>query len=282
MVRSIILLLAVIALLSGCSTYAVPGGAADFRALGVTPDDAAAQTDASIAHRLDRKPLASFPATIAVVRLQDRGYRSYTSWGYGSGDATVVTTRDVETDADFERFLRLPMVRAVVPLNRMVLPECIRSEKDLRNAAASVQADMTLLYTFDTRFGTETVVPALGVITLGLFPSKEARVTATASAALVDTRNGYVYALAEATAKEEQLTNAWHSESAVDQARRAAERAAFEGLLAELESSWKAVAERYAVAPAAAAQAVVPLPVRKAAASDAIGATYRTVPGAAR
>ena len=38
--------------------YRVPGAAADFHALGITPQEVDAHTDSSIAARLDRKPLA--------------------------------------------------------------------------------------------------------------------------------------------------------------------------------------------------------------------------------
>jgi hypothetical protein len=237
--------------------YPVPGERADFRALGITEDEARARTDPAIAERLERKPAAGFPAVIAAIRVQGAGYRSYTCYGYGSGNTTVVTVRDVEKQEDFERLGKLPMVRAMVPVNQMVVPMKIGSERDLRSAAAGVQADLALLYTFDTQFNTETTVPVVGVLTLGLFPNQNARVTCTAAAALVDTRTGYVYALAESTDHQEQIANSWTSDSAVDQSRRRAERRAFEGMLKELEGSWKGVVERYAVgapAPGGAAE----------------------------
>lgn len=243
------LLLAALAfLLPACAShYVVPGGGADFHALGITKQQADDQADPGIAAKLQRKPLAGFPAVIAAIRVQDRGYRSYTASGYGEGPFTVVTTRDVETPEQIDRLQRLPMVRAIVPINRLVCTSEVSSERHLRDAAASVQADLVLLYTFDTKFGHETTIPALGTITLGLFPNEEARVTTTASAAILDTRSGYIYALAEATAKRERLTNAWNTESAIDQARRGAETEAFDKLVGEVESSWKGVVERYAV-----------------------------------
>ncbi|MEX2218268.1 MAG: hypothetical protein WD749_05860 [Phycisphaerales bacterium] len=238
-------------LIPGCAvSYRVPGKAADFRALGITEQEAADRTDPAVAERLSRLPAAGFPAVIAAIRIQGEGYRSYSGWGHGEGLATVVTLRDVEKAEDYERLAKLPMIRAVVPMNRMAAPLRIRSERDLRAAAAGIQADMTLLYTFDTKFTDEQVIPALGLLTLGVFPTRQARVTSTASAALVDTRSGYVYALAEATDTQEQLANYWTSEAAVDQSRRRAERRAFEGLLGELERTWKGVAEGYAGAPA--------------------------------
>lgn len=233
------------ALASGChARYVTPGRPADFRALGITPEHADVLTDASIAEKMSKRPLASFPATIAVLRIQDRRYWGYNDTSYGTGAYSAVTLRDAEIRAELERFNSMPMIRGIVPLNRLVIPNALNSQEDIRGSAAAVHADMTLLYTFDTRFGTETIVPALGTITLGLFPSKEARVTCTASAALIDTRNGYVYALAEASAEEDQLANFWTSEEAVDQSRRRAERNAFKALLDELAATWINVVEQ--------------------------------------
>jgi hypothetical protein len=55
---------------AGCASYSAPGKSADFRAMGITAVQASALTDRDIAHRLDRKPLAGFPASVAVVRVQ--------------------------------------------------------------------------------------------------------------------------------------------------------------------------------------------------------------------
>jgi hypothetical protein len=231
---------------TGCSVnYNTPGGAASFRALGITAEQADSLTDQSIAEQLDRKPLAGFPTAIAVVRLQESGYRSCTAEGWGAGRFSVVSTRDVEADTDFERLAGLPMIAGLAPLNRLVIPDKINSERDLRRAAAGVQADMLLIYTFDTKFNTETKLAPMGVVTLGLFPDREARVTSTASAVLVDTRNGYVYALAEGTDQETQLANAWTSRTAVDESRRRAERTAFKKMVANLEQTWQGVVSRY-------------------------------------
>ena len=69
-------------------------------------------------------------------------------------------------------------------------------------------------------------------------------------AALLDTRNGYVYGTAEATETQKRATNAWQSDEAVDAARRETQSAAFDALVGELEATWKGVVERYAARPA--------------------------------
>ncbi|MBX3359165.1 MAG: hypothetical protein KF745_12150 [Phycisphaeraceae bacterium] len=245
-------------LAGGCSTYTTPGKAADFAALGITKDQQAGLTDADIAVRLSRKPAASFPASIAAVRIQDQNYSSYTYGGSRNrGTFSVVTLREVETTEQLQRLESLPMVRGVAPVNRLVINDRISSERDLRAAAADLHADIVFVYTFDTVFGSETVIPALGVFTLGLFPDKEAQVTSTASASLIDTRTGYIYGLAEATAKTTQAANAWTSREAVDQSRRRAEAEAFEKLVGEVETTWRQVAATYgpAAPPAAGSTA---------------------------
>ncbi len=249
MSRTKLLALAMLAgwatLLTGCASYTTPGAPADFTALGVVAPPAGVSTDFSIEERLARKPAAAFPAHIAVARVQGAGYRSMTVDSYGYGQVGVVTTRDVEKDEQVARIAALPGIAGLAPVNRLLLPGRIDSELDLRRVAASVQADMLLLYTFDTRFNTGTTIPALGVVTLGLFPNKEARVTSTASAVLLDTRTGYVYGVCEATAQTEQLANAWSTKDAVDQARRRAETRAFDSLVGEFEKVWTGVAARF-------------------------------------
>ncbi len=227
--------------LTGCATYTTPGTAADFRALGITAEQQDALTDDAIREAMSRKPAASFPAVIATARVQGSGYRSYSDVGYGRGSYTLASLREVETETDLNAMNAMIGIRSVAPLNRMVTTEHIKELGDLRLAAAQVQADMLLLYTFDTRFGVETLVPALGTITLGLFPSRESRVTSTCSAALVDVRTGYIYGLVESTSKQEQLANAWTSETAIEQSRRRAERQAFEGTVKQFTDLWKGV-----------------------------------------
>jgi hypothetical protein len=233
--------------LGACSSkYVTPGGPADFRALGITGQEADALADNSIVKKMNRRPAASFPASVAVVRVQGANYSSRTTTNaYAGGNYSIVTTRDVETDEQFDRLSKLPMVRGLAPMNRLVLPAMVTTERDLRDAAAELQADMLLIYTFDTRFGSQTVVPALGTITLGLFPAEQARVSSTASAALIDTRTGFIYGLAEGTHKTDQLANFWTTEEAIDQSRRRAETQAFDKLVANLETMWHGVATTY-------------------------------------
>ncbi len=242
-----VLLVFVAGLMSvGCATYTTPGAPADFRALGVTPEEARSLSDASIIEVMDRKPVASFPAALAVVRLQGRAYSSYSVHNaYGVGEYTVVTLRDVEKDTDFERLTELPQLHGIAPLNRLVITEKITNLKDLRLAAANVHADILLIYTFDTKFGSERVLPALETFSLGVFPAREAQVTTTASAAFIDTRTGFIYGLAEATEASDRLTNAWNSRQAVEKTRNAAEREAWESLVAQLEDTWTAIVEAY-------------------------------------
>lgn len=231
----------------GCTSaqYVTPGGPADFRALGISKETADSATDASIASRLNRVPAAAFPASLAMIRVQAGGYYSRSTRGYGDGRFSVVTARDVETAEQMKRIQQLPLVRGVAPMNRLVVPGHVNTDLDLRSAAADVQADIVLLYTFDTVFSTETTIPALGVLTLGLFPNEQARVSSTASAAFIDTRTGYVYGVAESTSKTTQLANAWTSEDAVDQSRRRAETEAFASLVGEMESLWSGIVARY-------------------------------------
>ena len=98
---------------------------------------------------------------------------------------------------------------------------------------------MLLVYTLDTGFKVENkAVGPLTVISLGVLPTKKARVTTTASAALLDVRTGFIYGLAEATAIEEQRASVWSTADAIDSARKEAESAAFQKLVGEIARFW--------------------------------------------
>jgi len=240
-----------IALLTGCASYATPGRGAQmdlFGGGGGNPQDPRAQadikaanTDAGIQQVLDKKPLASFPASLALVRVQAPGYVSYTARGWGGGAYTVLTTRDVEKPEDVSRINSFANVRGVAPLNRLVIPTVLNSDYELRAAAARMHADILLLYTIDTVFHETDRTTPLTVVSLGAVDNKRLRIISTASAALLDTRSGYVYGLAEASGEHEELQNAYKTEEEIDRIRRDVESKAFAGLVGEMESTWKLV-----------------------------------------
>lgn len=223
---------------AGCSqSYVTPGkGAAMSR-----------MTEGDIQAQYDREPASPFPARLAVARIQAPGYRSYRCESYGRGDYSVVTAHDIEKDEHFERLKKQPMVADVATLNRMIIPPELHNNRELRIAAASLKTDILLAYTIDTTFYIENhEIGPLALISLGFLPNKEARVTATASAVLLDVRTGYVYGLAEATAKETQIASYWTTQEAADASRAKAESKAFDQLLGELEKTWKGVVDQYA------------------------------------
>jgi len=231
---------------AGCAHYAPPGRGANMAALGVTPAAQQALADPSIRQAFDKKPLASFPTGVAVARVQEPGYRSETAESWGTGAYSIVTTRDVETDEQGARLAKLPLVHGIAPINRLVMPTAdLKSDAELRAAAAALHADVLLIYTLDTIFYVDNPSVPLSVLTLGLFPRK-ARVVTTASAVLMDTRNGYIYGVAEATDRDDSLTTGWTSDHAVDATRRDTETRAFEKLVGELEKTWTMVLKTHA------------------------------------
>jgi hypothetical protein len=156
-----------------------------------------------------------------------------------------VTTRDVETDADFEKIVQLPNVDNAVMMKQILVPPDARSDEELREAAAKLHANLLMFYTFDTQFYKDDHVRALGVVTLGLIPNQKAHAVCTASAVLMDVNNGYIYMVVEATSKQEQLANAWSSEQAMDDVRRKVEREAFEQMLKQFKAEWPVMVATY-------------------------------------
>ena len=232
-----ITLLAGLLILGGCASYTTPPRGAKLPA---------AASDKGIAKEFEKKPAATFPAHLALARVQSGAYRHFDPHVHGRGKYTVVTTREVEKDQHWEKISDWPALGGAAPLNRMILPEQINGLKDLRRAAAKLHADILLAYTFDTSFTIDHhTFSGLDAITLGLLPNNEAKITTTASAAFYDVRTGYVYGLAEATASHNELASAWDEQDAVDDARRKAERKSFDKLVQEAGKSWKGIVKRY-------------------------------------
>jgi hypothetical protein len=94
-----------------------------------------------------------------------------------------------------------------VPINRLLLPPKLDSLDDLRLASAQVQADIVLVYTLDTSFRIQgRGYGPLAAISLGVVPDRDAYITSTASALFIDVRTGFIYSVAESTAKASGLT----------------------------------------------------------------------------
>lgn len=232
-----VLLGAVFLVLVGCASYTTPGGGVRLGQLA----------DSDINELMAKQPAATFPANIAVARVQAPGYQSYKVSSFGTGRYSVVTTREVETEEDFERLSKLPDVAGIAPLNRILLPSYLDSVKALREASARLRADILLIYTFDTTFhaGEQKFAP-LNVISLGFLKNKKVTVTTTASAALFDVRTEYLYGLSEATAMESKQASVWSTSDAVDDLRVSTEKEAFHNLLLEIEKTWSGIRAQYA------------------------------------
>ncbi|HEY1051895.1 MAG TPA: hypothetical protein VGE39_19120, partial [Prosthecobacter sp.] len=159
-----------------------------------------------------------------------------------AGAYSVVTKRDIEKPEDMEALQKLPGVEGVVTLNRLMLPQAMHTDEDLREAAARLQADAILLYTVDTEFKDDSVLPPLTVLSLGILDVKRYEVNASVSAVLMDVRTGYIYGALE---EGNDRTGGSFIFDGSDLSRKKAERAAFEKLLTSFDPFWRKIYTRY-------------------------------------
>ncbi|CAM2785211.1 hypothetical protein [Rariglobus hedericola] len=228
----LLILTLVLGFTTGCSTYITPGAKADLQAF----------SPASIEAGFATKPTHPFPASMATVRVQAPTYSNYylrqNGGQYGEGRYSVIMTREVETQAQVDRISALPQITGLVTLNRLLLPNKLESDRELREAAARLHADLIFLYTFDTAFIDKDAAKPLSVITLGLSPTRQITAVTTVSALLLDTRTGYIYSAYEVTERKAMLSTSWSSGESADEARRQTETRAFDKLVNELVASW--------------------------------------------
>ncbi len=219
----------------GCAQhYVTPGAALELTEI----------TDKDLQHYFQRQPAASFPASIAVVRVQDSGY--YHRGNRDRGRYAIVSTRDLESDEAYEKIQKLTHVRGVAPIGRMLVPANANGIKELRVGAAQLQADMVLVYSVDTSFAVDgKQYGPLSAISLGLLKNRNAHVTATVAGLLVDVRTGFIYGSAEASSSQEKKTSIWASRLAIDTARIAAEQVAFDEFVDEFGDLWNGVIQTH-------------------------------------
>jgi hypothetical protein len=238
--RSICLWVLASVTLGGCgSSYHAPGRAADMSQFGGLPPIGASHIDPKVIEARRVPPSTTLPATLAIVRVQESGYRSRSLQSYGNGAYSVVTQRGVETDDDVLTIRRWPGIRDVTAVNRLLLPRQLDSSLELRRAAAALGAELLLLYTFDTTIRHDDHAAPVSVLTLGLFPTTTTRAQTTASAVILDVGTGYVYGVAEASSRKSELNNEWTDEEAAESTCRRAERDALNQLIPSLEQAWR-------------------------------------------
>jgi hypothetical protein len=229
--------------LSGCASYLPPGAKADLQAFAPP----------SIQEGFAAKPTAPFPAGIVTVRVQAPGYKNHylqrNGGSFGDGRYSVILTREVEEQPQFDRITSLPQVAGVIGLNRMLLPARLEGDREIREAASRLQADLVFLYTFDTAFFDHDGAKPLSVITLGLSPTRKITAITTVSALLLDTRTGYLYSAYETTEREEAHATSWSTADTADAVRQKAEKRAFEKLIGEVVDSWPKLLERHGKKP---------------------------------
>ena len=237
--RQILVLAAIALVMSGCATYIPPGAKADLQVFAPTDIQAG----------FAAKPTSPFPAGIAVVRVQGPTYTNYNlqqrGGNYGSGRYSVILAKEAGEDLQLERLGKLPQVAGVVAINRILLPERLESDREIRSAASRLQADLTFLYTFDTAFFDTDISKPLTVITLGLSPTRKISAATTCSALLIDTRTGHVYSAYEVTERGETLSTSWGSRDSADETRRRNEQEAFKKLIDEFVATWATLLARY-------------------------------------
>lgn len=190
----------------------------------------AAFSDPLLARAFNAKPAIRFPATIAVA-TQDSGTREH--------------LRALSARGRLDAVKSLPEMATVVPLSSLLYNTATKPDLAMREAAARVHADAVLIVTTETHATDGRIFAPLTELSLGLFPNKRYELIATALAALVDTRTGYVYGALEQSRARSGLTMAWGSDGVIERARSAAERDAIEKLLAEFPAFWRGVVQNH-------------------------------------
>jgi hypothetical protein len=215
-------------------------------------DRIAQQTDPSVRERLDLVPAADFPATVATAHVQ-ASWRSHSRRHARSSSytgMTLISDPELESAASLNELRGLPGLQSIRPIRSLLVEGDIEGLNDLRRAAATLQADMVMVYTFDTKTRENTTVPVVGVASLGILPNIEQNATSRVTGGLIDVRTGYLYGILEAEGEATQLANGWTSDEARGDAALRAERRALRSFVDAAAELWGDVVAEHAPANA--------------------------------
>lgn len=189
-------------------------------------------THANHAAAEDPEPAADFPATLAVARVQAPNRQLFRRQSAPPAEALrLASNPEIEQHANIERITQAPAIARVVPVRASLAGRPIADLDDLAAAARTLDADLLLVYTFDTDTRRNTTIPVVGVATLGLFPNVQQIATARVSAVILDTRTGFRYHAFEAFDDAKPAANAWTADEARGDAVIIAEQRALDTLI---------------------------------------------------
>ena len=239
-------------LLAGCaSTYVAnprPAAAIAGPGAGLSAGERDALTDVMVRRDSRAKPLAGFPANLAVARVQSA--RTYHRSPYDREPALVdqlrvVNTRELEEDL-YEKVSKWPLITNVTRVSPLLLGTEMATQTDIRRVAGQLNSDILLLYTFNSHVKRNDWFAPLSIASLGTAPTIQVNVTSTVSAILVDSRTGYLYAMIEASGKSYHFAGGLNEDDAKKTATRRADRRALERMVKDFEGAWAEVLRQHA------------------------------------
>lgn len=196
---------------------------------------ARAFSDPLIARAYQAKATIRFPAVLTLAAM---------------GEHARQQVRNLDAAGKLEALQRMPHVAAIVPLSTLIFAEGGEAERwnkadlILREAAAKLHADAVFLLKVETNITDGKLFAPLTTVSLGLFPNNRAEVVATALAALVDTKTGYVYGTLERSAGRISHSMSW-DDFTRDRTIERASADAMAKLLAGVPDFWRGVVQAH-------------------------------------
>jgi|GEM_PF-4649756 len=223
----------------------------------IEPVDLAAISDRGVRAGFAAQPLASYPAHVALVRVQSDGASG--TWRPVTGLETLHLMSGARTGpADprqVERLAELEGVVDAVAPNALVLGgAALHDLDDLRDEVAPLRPDLLVVYTLDTRLFVESdPFGFVDLVTLGFLLEDRRQVSCVASALVVDVKSGFVWSSLDARAEREDTVGRWFRPPPDAELFEDAEAEAVAALLDRLVETWPRLGDR--VREAASARA---------------------------
>ncbi|MEQ9317152.1 MAG: hypothetical protein RLN72_14965 [Henriciella sp.] len=244
--------------LAACGSHIQTSSGADYLARYDAPSKSAQKSgtdglsnlDAEIRDIANIEPNLQFPARIGLARIE---YGRLV--GLPGDDGQVFSELVADLGPEFGSFVPVsPLIAAMVddtpaPQKRGVYQQQNGTQEviaDIRRGAARQHLDYVLIYEVGSARAEKANGLALSDLTIiGMFvlPSRDIEIEATASAILVDVRNGYPYATLTGFAEKDGMARPVSAVSKTRSLSEEAELRAVEHLAEEAEAALRGLAE---------------------------------------
>jgi len=169
------------------------------------------------------KPTVSFPARIAIVKLNGSMHQHFNS------------SKHKKTLSKLEGIAGIVNLNSVEPISSN------STTQQLQKTSKKYAADLLAVIRFQSSTHRANLSSAASVVTLGLAPTQTHRAASSVSLSVIDANTGYVYGVLDETVEKKGLSTWWGGSTTKRNTEYRAEKSAMDKLVKKMPALWESI-----------------------------------------